>query len=179
MKIYTKGGDKGKTSLFDGTRIYKDDIRVESYGNVDELNSFIGVLVCSLEDQTTITLLQKIQSTLFSIGSILAAGENPSFELQPIQAEPIELLESSIDNYESHLPKLTNFILPGGNVASGHAHVCRTICRRAERRIISLSKEQNIDSNIIKYLNRLSDYFFVLSRKLVYDAGDDEVIWTT
>lgn len=177
MKIYTKGGDKGKTSLFDGTRIYKDNIRVEAYGNVDELNTQMGVLICSCEDAKVNHTLTHIQSKLFSLGSILAAGANPTYPLPQIVEADVEYLENHIDNYEAHLPKLTSFVLPGGNMQNAYAHVCRTVCRRAERRVISLSQETDISPLVIQYLNRLSDYFFVLSRKLVYDQGHTEVIW--
>lgn len=177
MKIYTKGGDKGKTSLFDGTRIYKDNIRVEAYGNIDELNTHIGVLICSCADKDVNDTLSKIQAKLFSLGSILAAGANPSYPLPQIVEEDVQFLENQIDNYEANLPKLTSFVLPGGNMQNAYAHVCRTICRRGERRVISLSQEEEVDAVIVQYLNRLSDYFFVLSRKLVHDRGDAEVIW--
>lgn len=177
MKVYTKGGDKGKTSLFDGTRIYKDDIRVEAYGNVDELNTQIGVLICTVKDAELVETLSMIQSKLFSLGSILAAGSNPSYPLPQIVEDDVVNLENLIDAYEVHLPKLTSFVLPGGNIQNANAHVCRTVCRRAERRVITLSQTETIDEVIVRYLNRLSDYFFVLSRKLVYDLDGSEVIW--
>jgi len=175
MKIYTKTGDKGETSLFNGERRSKDDIRIEAYGNVDELNSFLGLLVAKVNDKELKQVLMDIQKNLFDLGSMLANPTNTSKAV--INEEDIEELERGIDNMNENLPDLKTFILPGGNESGSLAHVCRTICRRAERRTISLANQADIDSITIKYLNRLSDYFFVLSRKLIYDAGDTEIQW--
>lgn len=175
MKIYTKTGDKGQTSLFNGERRAKDDIRIEAYGNVDELNSFLGLLVSKVNDIELKQVLMDIQKNLFDLGSMLANPTNTS--KAAIKEEDIEELENGIDNMNADLPDLKTFILPGGNESASLAHVCRTVCRRAERRTISLSAQSDIESITIKYLNRLSDYFFVLSRKLIYDAGDTEIQW--
>ena len=175
MKIYTKTGDKGETSLFNGERKSKDDIRIEAYGNVDELNAFLGLLISKLNDISSKEVLMEVQKNLFDLGSMLA---NPNHNSKAtLKEEDIEELENQIDNMNIHLPQLKTFVLPGGNEAASSAHICRTVCRRAERRTISLARENNINPITIKYLNRLSDYFFVLSRKLVYDGGDTEIQW--
>lgn len=175
MKIYTKTGDKGQTSLFNGERRSKDDIRIEAYGSVDELNSFLGLLTSKVNDTEVIEVLLDIQKNLFDLGSMLANPTNTSKAV--IKEEHIEGLESGIDNMNEFLPSLKTFILPGGNESAALAHVCRTVCRRAERRTISLSMEHEIEPITVKYLNRLSDYFFVLSRKLIHDKGDKEIQW--
>lgn len=175
MKIYTKTGDKGETSLFNGERRSKDDIRIEAYGSVDELNAFLGLLCSKLNDSDLIEVLISIQKNLFELGSMLANPTNTSKAV--IREENIEALESAIDNMNEYLPELKTFVLPGGNEQAGLAHVCRTVCRRAERRTITLTNEADILPITVKYLNRLSDYFFVLSRKLIHDAGDSEIQW--
>ena len=175
MKIYTKTGDKGQTSLFNGERRSKDDIRIETYGSVDELNAHLGLLVSKLDDMDLKQVLLGVQRNLFDLGSMLANPTNTS--KAAIAEEDIEALEKGIDNMNENLPELKTFILPGGNETGSLAHVCRTVCRRAERRTITLSGENDIDPITIKYLNRLSDYFFVLSRKLIYDSGDAEIQW--
>jgi cob(I)alamin adenosyltransferase len=177
MKIYTKGGDKGETSLFGGRRIYKDNIRIEAYGTVDELNSFIGLLAASLTDQDDIQFLLNTQSVLFNCGSLLAADPLKEFNMPKVKESDIIAIENSIDNMTSQLKPLKTFILPGGSVEISYAHLCRTICRRAERRVISLSKEETVDPIIIKYLNRLSDFFFTLSRKIAKDQGHPDIPW--
>lgn len=175
MKIYTKTGDSGTTGLFGGARVRKDDIRIEAYGTVDELNSFVGQLI---DHSTNVDLLNTIQHRLFTIGSTLACDPSKDQLVTPdIKEEDILQLEVAMDNMEASLPPLKNFILPGGHPAVSAAHVCRTVCRRAERRVISLNRESPLDSLIIKYLNRLSDYFFVLGRKLTVDHGAMEVPW--
>ena len=175
MKIYTKTGDKGQTSLFNGERRSKDDIRIEAYGSVDELNSFLGLLANKVNDIELKEVLIGIQKNLFDLGSMLANPTNTSKAV--IKEADIEELENGIDNMNEFLPALKTFILPGGNESASLAHVCRTVCRRAERRTITLSLDHEIEPITIKYLNRLSDYFFVLSRKLIYDAGDTEIQW--
>ncbi len=175
MKIYTKTGDKGQTSLFNGERKPKDDPRIEAYGNVDELNSFLGLLISKLNDAALQEVLLDMQKNLFNLGAMLANPTNTSKAV--IKEEDIEALEKGIDNMNENLPDLKTFVLPGGNESASLAHVCRTVCRRAERRTITLANDSDIDQITIKYLNRLSDYFFVLSRKLVYDAGDTEIQW--
>jgi len=175
MKIYTKTGDEGKTSLFNGERRSKDDIRIEAYGSVDELNTFIGLLSSKIREQSLQSFLIEIQKNLFDLGSMLA---NPNQDSKAVlKEEDIKVLEDEMDNMNVKLPELRSFVLPGSNELSSLSHVCRTVCRRAERRTISLAKEAEIDPKTIKYLNRLSDYFFVLSRKLVYDQGNTEIQW--
>lgn len=177
MKIYTKRGDKGKTSLLSGRRLYKDDIRIETYGTVDELNSFVGVLNTSFTHKEQNDLLSEIQRRLFTMGSNLASDPDQEVMTPDLVEEDITMLEESIDKMDKELPALTHFVLPGGNQASSFAHVCRTICRRAERRVISLDQESEVEPIIVKYLNRLSDYFFQLSRYLAHIQGSEEVSW--
>ncbi|MBT6236447.1 MAG: cob(I)yrinic acid a,c-diamide adenosyltransferase [Bacteroidetes bacterium] len=173
MKIYTKSGDKGHTSLVGGTRVSKSDIKIEAYGTVDELNSAIGVVAAAHEAHRG--FLKSIQHKLFNIGSILAAEPNLEFELPNVSITDIELLEQEIDKLTSGLPKLKNFILPGGSVVSAYTHMARCICRRSERRVVDL---QDNDYQIhIQYLNRLSDYLFVLSRDYLRLEQIEEVIW--
>lgn len=175
MKIYTKTGDEGQTSLFNGERRSKDDIRIEAYGSVDELNSFLGLLNSKIEEIIVSEFLVEIQKNLFDLGSMLA---NPNHNSKAIiKEEDIKELEDEMDNMNESLPELRSFILPGSSEVSSLAHVCRTVCRRAERRTITLQKAADIDPKTVKYLNRLSDYFFVLSRKLVYDHGNTEIQW--
>ena len=175
MKIYTKTGDGGETSLFNGERRSKDDIRIEAYGSVDELNTFVGLLNSKVGEDDLSKFLIEIQKNLFDLGAMLA---NPNQDSKAsIKEQDITDLEDNIDNMNVNLPELRTFVLPGSNEHSSLAHVCRTVCRRAERRAISLSKVASIDPKTIKYLNRLSDYFFVLSRKLVYDQGSTEIQW--
>lgn len=174
MKIYTKTGDDGTTGLFGGKRVSKDDLRIEAYGTVDELNSFIGHL---LDHDHTNLLLQTIQHRLFTIGSSLAADPEKQLITPDITTEDIEALEHAMDHMQEKLPDLKHFILPGGHPSVSAAHVCRTVCRRAERRCISLSRESPLDPLIIRYLNRLSDYFFVLGRMLSHHHDVPEVKW--
>lgn len=173
MKIYTKTGDTGETSLVGGTRVSKADAKIEAYGTVDELNSSLGV-IASLDVHYS-DFIKSIQHKLFNIGSVLAAEENLSFELPDIALSDITLLEQEIDRLNKSLPKLKNFILPGGSVLSAHTHVSRCICRRAERRVVILGDAKY--GMHIKYLNRLSDYLFILSREFLRIEGKEEVIW--
>jgi cob(I)alamin adenosyltransferase len=178
MKIYTKTGDKGKTSLFGGRIISKDDLRIEAYGTIDELNSHLGLL-CSgnLLDELK-TKLQQIQSYLFVIGSNLAADpEKPDLKLPALHEDQTRFLESEIDAMESQLKPLRFFILPGGDPLASQAHLCRTVCRRAERRVVSLSQLDSVNDHILIYLNRLSDYFFVLARFLAHLNKSEEIYW--
>lgn len=177
MKIYTKTGDDGTTSLYGGKRISKDDIRIESYGTVDELNSFIGLLSAQISMQESVARLIEIQKTLFNIGSQLANDPDKPLHVPTVTEEDIKVLETDIDTMNLELEPLKTFILPGGSMAIGTAHVCRTICRRAERRVIHLSKEGPIPDHIVQYLNRLSDYFFVLSRYIAYKTDTEELKW--
>jgi len=173
MKIYTKGGDKGQTSLVGGTRVSKAHDKIEAYGTVDELNSAIGIIASS--NQKYAEFLNTIQHKLFNAGSILASENDLSFELPSIDLSDIELLEKEIDRLEKGLPRLKNFILPGGSIISAHTHLARCICRRAERRIVALEEDKY--ALILQYLNRLSDYLFVLSREYLRLEGKVEIIW--
>lgn len=179
MKIYTKGGDKGETSLFGGARLPKNHVRIEAYGSVDELNAFIGLLGDGLSDAAMKAQLKQIQSILFSLGSNLAADPSKDNLWLPKFGEgEIKDLENWIDNYDKDLAPLKHFILPGGHASVSHAHICRTICRRAERNCISLmQQESGVKVEWISYLNRLSDYFFILSRKIAFDLGIEEHAW--
>jgi cob(I)alamin adenosyltransferase len=173
MKIYTKSGDKGTTSLLGGTRVTKDHQKLEAYGTVDELNSIIGVLIAS--QNTFDEFLTNIQHHLFNIGSLLAMEKEVNFELPSIEESDIVALEKEIDKLNEDLPTLKNFILPGGNLSSANAQFARTVCRRAERRVVALADDNyNI---LVRYLNRLSDYLFVLGRALLHLDGKKEVIW--
>ncbi len=177
--VYTKTGDKGTTSLVGGTRIIKSDDRLEAYGSIDELNSFIGLLNCHIENKEVKDLLIFIQNKLFTIGSILAT-ENEETALKygcKINTDDIITLENEIDKIDSQLPKMRFFIIPGGNQSCALAHVCRTVCRRAERRIITLNSQNPIDDNLMMFINRLSDFLFVLSRKLTLEQNQSESFW--
>ena len=177
MKIYTKTGDKGKTSLFGNARVDKDDIRIEAYGTVDELNTFIGLLIEKIDLEEYTAELRTIQSKLFDVGSNLAADPDFDYKLPEIKATDSASLEQSMDKMNLSLETLKTFILPGGSEANAQAHICRTVCRRAERRVVSLTKVADVDPEIIIYLNRLSDYFFVLSRFLLNHTGTPEIPW--
>ena len=172
MKIYTRTGDKGETSLLGGGRVSKADLRIEAYGTVDELNAVIGLLRASTSLAGDDLL--DIQHQLFNIGSLLAADKGLKRQLPQLSDDAAMPLEQAIDSMESNLPELKNFVLPGGNIPAAHAHVARTVCRRAERRVVALEDEF---PTVVLYLNRLSDYLFVLSRALVYHGGDEEIIW--
>lgn len=176
-KIYTKTGDKGKTSLLSGQRVDKHHQRIEAYGTVDELNSFLGLLSCELTDANLINNIILIQNKLFNLGSLLAVEGEISFSIPTITGDDSIFLESEIDKMNEELPELKNFILPGGNRSVSLTHVCRTICRRAERLVIKIADESENHQLIIRYLNRLSDYFFVLSRKIAKDTNAKEVEW--
>jgi cob(I)alamin adenosyltransferase len=177
FKIYTKTGDEGQTALFGGRRLPKSHLRIESYGTVDELNSFLGLVRDMTNDIHIAAILKDIQDRLFAIGANLAS--DPSKKLAPpdIKQEDIGLLEREIDVMEEVLPTLKNFILPGGHPAVSHCHVARCVCRRAERLVVALHLEEPVELLVLQYLNRLSDYLFVLSRKIGYDLGVEEVIW--
>ncbi len=178
MKIYTKKGDDGKTSLIGGTRVSKSSIRIDAYGTVDELNSYIGWVrdLCHRDEQKA-TLIE-IQDRLFTVGSLLAADPLKSrMELPAIKEEDISYLETIIDNMNSELPEMKSFILPGGHPAVSCCHVARCVCRRAERAVVLLSENDTVDSIIIKYLNRLSDFLFVLARILAVDFNAPETPW--
>ena len=178
MKIYSKKGDKGKTSLIGGKIVDKHNLSVDAYGTIDELNSFIGLLKDYVEDKKINEVLHNIQLKLFSVGSILAsAGDNNFSDKVSIEKKDIEDIESNIDNMNNQLPDLKNFIIPGGHKISSYCHVCRSICRRAERRISELNNLYKINPYILSYINRLSDYFFVLSRHIKHSDNVEETYW--
>jgi cob(I)alamin adenosyltransferase len=177
MKIYTKTGDKGQTALFGGKRVSKSDLRVDAYGTVDELNAFIGFLSDTLENEAQKSLLKNIQERLFTLGANLASDPAKHPPIPDIFASDIEVLEAEIDKMEAVLPALQNFILPGGHQSVSVCHLCRTVCRRAERLVVALHKKDPIDALILQYLNRLSDYFFVLSRFIGLELNVPENIW--
>jgi len=179
MKIYTKTGDRGDTRLFDGTKTRKDDPRVESYGDVDELNSFIGAAAAWLNDAILVEMLADIQRDLFSVGAQLAnpkaaAETNEKFRLDDSR---VKTLESAIDQFETELPPLRQFILAGGCPAAALLHVARTVCRRAERRVVALAVLVPVEEIVIRYLNRLSDFLFVLARLVNHRQGQQENPW--
>ena len=179
VKIYTKTGDDGTTGLISGSRVKKYDIRLEAYGTVDELNASLGILRSFDLPEGVAKLLIQIQNKLFNIGSILASdkkGEAFTAGLLITQKNITEL-ENAIDEYEKDLPKLTHFVLPGGDAIVAQCHVARTVCRRAERRIVEFSEQNSIQSEIIKFINRLSDLLFVLSRKLGADRSVEDTLW--
>ncbi len=189
FKIYTKTGDKGETSLFGGARVPKSHVRVEAYGTVDELNSYIGLLTDLIETPQYKTILKEIQDRLFTIGSILATEPSKQMKTPDLKNEDIQLLENEIDTMDAELPPLKNFILPGGHSTVSFCNIARTVCRRAERLVINLvllEKEEMQPINphnemgqslSIQYLNRLSDYLFILGRKMAKDLGAEEILW--
>ncbi|REE81629.1 cob(I)alamin adenosyltransferase [Lutibacter oceani] len=185
MKIYTKTGDKGKTSLFGGTRVPKYHLRIEAYGTVDELNSYIGLIRDQKIDSHTHKILLTIQNELFTLGAMLATPPEKEtlksgkerLNINKINTNSITLLEVEIDKMNESLPPMTNFILPGGHTTVSFCHIARCICRRAERICTQLSDESSINEQIIVYLNRLSDYLFVLARKLTIDNQAQEIPW--
>lgn len=185
MKIYTRTGDKGQTSLFGGKRVSKSDIRVEAYGTIDELNSMLGIVVSQISNhKSQITKVKKeleiIQQDLFAIGSYLASPEIKDQRLK-IKDLPkrVEEFEKLIDRLTEKLPKLQNFILPGGGRAGAQLHLARTVCRRTERRIIALSKKESVDTGVIMYFNRLSDLLFTMARYMNHIEKKKETIWSS
>jgi cob(I)alamin adenosyltransferase len=180
LKIYTKTGDLGNTSLIGGTKIPKSHIRIESYGNIDELNSYIGLVIDYLQGETIKNILKEVQDRLFTIGSSLACDpdKETGMHIPDLKEEDIVLLEREIDHMNDTLPIMKHFILPGGHVAVSTIHITRCVCRRAERGVVNLLQhEQFVEPLIVKYLNRLSDYLFVLARYAGKQLGIQEVIW--
>lgn len=180
MKIYTKTGDKGKTSLIGGTKVFKSDLRIESYGTVDELNSFVGLCLDHLKSHNISNVLAEIQDRLFTIGAALACDPEKETKLKipDLHETDVELLEKEIDKMNEVLPVMKSFILPGGHVTVSTLHVARCVCRRAERCCVRMQKkEMEVESLIIKYLNRLSDYLFVLARFAAHALGTEEIPW--
>lgn len=179
MKVYTRTGDKGTTSLVGGTRIAKDDMRLEAYGTVDELNSWIGLLESSdAIPQEAHATLTEIMNRLFDIGSMLATEAESTWQPKPLPQAATTDIELAIDRLEASLPQHNRFILPGGHPDAARANIARTVARRAERRIITLASSVSIDSEIVRYVNRLSDYLFVLSRAINNCTGTPERFWT-
>ncbi|MDF2366291.1 cob(I)yrinic acid a,c-diamide adenosyltransferase [Sneathiella sp.] len=176
-KIYTRGGDKGKTSLGDGARVSKTDARVEAYGDVDEANAVIGLVRLHVTGQAD-EMLARIQNDLFDLGADLCTPEqeNPKYPPLRIAGEQVERLENEIDRLNAELSPLNSFILPGGSDASAYLHLARTVCRRAERRMIALGDSENINPVAIAYINRLSDFLFVLGRYL-NNKGEEDILW--
>lgn len=185
MKIYTKTGDKGTTALFGGTRVPKHHIRIDSYGTVDELNSHIGLIRDQEIDPRSKEILIHIQDRLFTVGAVLATDPEKMtlkngkdrLNIPRVDEEDITLLETEMDTMNDHLPPMTNFVLPGGHTTVSYCHIARCVCRRAERLATALFEIEPFDEHTLKYLNRLSDYLFVLARKLSHDLQADEIKW--
>ena len=179
MKIYTKTGDDGTTGLIGGQRVSKDHIRIEAYGALDELNAHLGLLIDQISgnDIGHISPLHTVQHLLFKMGSILATPSNQKLPVSPLSSDSVSILEQWIDTMEAELPPLQHFILPGGHPWVSQAHVCRTVCRRAERKVVTLSEEEEVPIIIIRFLNRLSDVLFVLARHLGLSVGSSEIRW--
>ena len=185
MKIYTKTGDEGTTGLFGGTRVPKHHIRIESYGTVDELNSYIGLLRDQEIEAHYKTVLETIQNNVFTVGAILATDPEKAvlksgkerLDIERLEPSDVTLLEEEIDTMNEALPPMTHFVLPGGHQTVSFCHITRCVCRRAERLATALHDISPIDSLVLIYLNRLSDYFFVLARKLTLDLRANEVAW--
>lgn len=178
MKVYTKTGDKGQTSLIGGTRVPKHHIRIESYGTVDELNSYVGLIRDQQIHEHSKKILIEIQDRLFTIGASLASDpEKSKMKIPDLKESDIELLEKEMDEMDKSLPEMKSFVLPGGHTIVSYCHIARCVCRRAERLTIHLAEDSFVADLVIKYLNRLSDYLFVLSRKLSQDLKAQEIPW--
>ena len=177
--LYTATGDKGTTSLVGGKRVSKTDVRLEAYGTTDELNSHIGLLVAMMPAGDDVALLRRIQDTLFIVGSALATDLETTtlHEASRLKEEEITCVEQRIDYLDSQVPPLCKFVLPGGAVAAAQAHVCRTVCRRAERCICALAELHPVADHVQRYVNRLSDYFFVLARYINHTTNTPEIFW--
>lgn len=179
-KVYTRRGDKGLTSLVGGKRVKKCDVRLEAYGTVDELSAQLGMLVALMaEDDAERPMVLEIQNTLFNVCTHLATDQSTT-ELYPSARVPkgaVALLEQHIDQLMGELPEAQGFILSGGTQAAAQAHICRTVCRRAERRIVALAEEAEVGAEVQQYVNRLSDYLFALAKKINFNAGRSEILW--
>lgn len=178
-KVYTKTGDKGATSLVGGIRINKSDVRIEAYGTVDELNAQLGLLAAHMPEGADKAMVERIQANLFNVGTHLATDQShtPLYASAKLREGETEALEREIDTILASLPESQEFVLPGGSVSASLAHVCRTVCRRAERCVVALAAEATVGPEIQQYLNRLSDYLFVLAKKLNFMEGVNEKIW--
>ena len=180
QKIYTKTGDKGLTTLIGGTKVPKNHLRIEAYGTIDELNSWTGMLNDQFAHEATRLVLREIQDRLFTIGSMLATdpAKKSKLALPDLHDSDITMLEKEMDAMDKNLPELKAFLLPGGHIAVSTAHITRCVCRRAERLCVGLQEmQEHVDPLIIQYLNRLSDYFFVLSRMISKHMGTEEIAW--
>jgi cob(I)alamin adenosyltransferase len=178
MKIYTKTGDSGTTALFGGKRVSKADLRIDTYGTVDELNAYIGLLRDQAVNNKRNDVLVEIQDRLFTIGSILATEPgNTKVKIPSVVDQDITFLEKEIDGMESELAPMKSFVLPGGHQVISFTHIARTVCRRAERLVVGLDRVEKIESKVIQYLNRLSDFLFVLSRKVASELNAQEMPW--
>lgn len=178
MKIYTKTGDDGTTSLFSGGRVSKSSLRVEAYGTVDELNSYLGVARAYQPTETTGKYLEEVQNHLFRLGADLATPMDAKAEwLIRVTENEVDWLEKAIDELSESLPELKNFVLPGGTPVAAHLHVARTICRRAERLVVTLATDETLNEQALIYLNRLSDWLFTLARYENLQAGESETKW--
>ncbi len=178
MKIYTKKGDQGFTGLLGRSKVLKSNIRIEAYGTVDELNSQLGLLASLDESIPYLPVIFRIQGCLLTIGAILSAVSGKvKIRIPALRNSETRYLEARIDAYDKVLPKLKSFILPGGNTAAAQCHIARCVCRRAERRIVAITREEEVPSAVIIYMNRLSDFLFMLARKLAHDGGYEEKIW--
>lgn len=177
MKIYTKTGDKGNTGLYGGMRVSKNHIRVESYGTIDELNSWLGLIRDQDIENNFQSIIIDIQKKLFIIGSMLATPEEKKAKMLSLPESSIAVLEQEIDTMNNSLPTMTHFILPGGHSTVSYCHIARSVCRRAERKVVELYETEPFDELVLQYLNRLSDYLFVLARKLSSDLSVQEIKW--
>lgn len=178
MKIYTKRGDKGQTQLIGGDKVFKNHLRIEAYGTVDELNSHLGLIRDAVKNESLQEFLKIIQDDLFTIGSHLATSPGSNFKLPVLSDSSISEMEKQMDEFTAVLPELRSFILPGGNLESSYCQIGRSVCRRAERKVVELSQHEQVEPVIIQYLNRLSDFLFVLARKVLHDSGCEEIKWT-
>ena len=178
FKIYTKTGDAGTTGLFGGKRLPKSHLRIEAYGTVDELNAHIGMVRDQFTEPAVRSLLKDIQDRLFTIGSNLASDPDKKMAVPDIKESDIELLEQQMDKMDEKLPELKHFILPGGHPVVSYCHVARCVCRRAERQVVALAQQEQVPAILIRYMNRLSDYLFLLARFLAKENGVEEVKWT-
>jgi len=177
FRIYTKTGDTGETALFGGKRLPKNHLRIDAYGTVDELNAFLGLVRDHTEGDLS-DLLKGIQDRLFTIGSNLASDPDKKMAVPDIKETDIELLEKQMDKMDEQLPELKHFILPGGHPVVSYCHVARCVCRRAERQVVALAQQEQVPAILIRYMNRLSDYLFLLARFLAKENGVEEVKWT-
>ena len=177
MKIYTKAGDGGETSLYGGQKVWKNAVRVETYGTVDECNAVLGAAVTAIDDAEVKAVLTRIQGELFEVGADLATPAERGDTVPRVRSEETARLEAEIDRFEAELEPLRHFILPGGSAAGAYLHLARAICRRAERHLVTLTQAEEINPEVGKYLNRLSDYLFVLARLVNHRSGVPETKW--